>query len=364
MGKKRLFRLSIAFFFFGVCLLASGLSVNAAEKVINLKFSNYYPPVAGQSKICEDFINELEARTNGRVKVQYYPGGSLINGPGMIKGIESGITDIGLSHIQYTPGRMPISEACDLPHAFPSAWVGTHVVNDFYNKFKAPEWGKTKPLLIFTNTPSVLVLTKPVKTMDDLKGLTIRAPGPIGEVIKALGGSPAPTPIVETYDAMAKGVVDGAFVSSETLRTFRFAEVGKYVTQAWHVGNTYTFYILMNKRKYDSLPPDVKEIVDKLSGEYQERMPLVWNAIDFNGVKVAKEMGVEFTELSDAEFARWQKAASVVLDDYIARMKSAGHEEAKIKEWLAFIAERTDFWTKKQLELNIKSVTGPSEMRP
>ena len=282
----------------------------------------------------------------------------------MLKGVESGITDIGLAHIQYNPGRMSVTEACDLPHGFPSGWVATHVVNDFYYKYHPKEWDKFKPLFFFTNTPSVLVLTKPVKTMDDLKGLTIRAPGPIGEVIKALGGSPAPTPIVETYDALSKGVVQGAFVAVETLKTFRFAEAAKYVTQAWHVGSTYTYYVAMNKNSYSKLPPDVKEVMDKLVGEYAEKMPLLWNAIDFDGVAAGKEMNVEFTELSKEEFDKWQKSAGVVFTDYTNRMKSAGFKEEEVQGWLKFIAERNDYWTKKQIGLKIKSVTGPAEMRP
>lgn len=364
MVKGRLLNVMSVSLIVGLCLFTFSLSAGAADKAIELKFSNYYPPVAAQSKICEDFIKELELRTHGQVKVKYFPGGSLLNGPGMIKGIESGITDIGLAHIQYTPGRMSVTEACDLPHGFPTGWVASHVVNDFYNKFSPPEWGKVQPLFFFTNNPSVLVLTKPVKTMDDLKGMTIRAPGPIGDVIKSLGGSPAPTPIVETYDAMSKGVVDGAFVATETLKTFRFAEVAKYVTQAWHVGSTYTFYVVMNKRKYDKLPIEVKMVLDKLAGEYQELMPLLWNAIDFEAMKVGAAAGVEFTDLSDEEFDKWQKAAAVVIDEYVARMKSKGYKDEEIKGWLDFIKERNAYWTEKQIGYNIKSVTGPSELRP
>jgi len=364
MMRRRLISVLSVLLITGLFLFTASIPAHAADKAIELKFANYYPPVAAQSKICESFIKDLEARTGGRVKVNYFPGGALLKGPGMLKGVESGIADIGLAHIQYTPGRMAVTEACDLPHGFPSGWVATHVVNDFYNKFQPAEWKKVQPLFLFTNNPSVLVLTKPVKTMDDLKGMTIRAPGPIGEVVKALGGSPAPTPIVETYDAMSKGVVQGAFVSMETLKVFRFAEVAKYVTNAWNVGSTYTFYIVMNKNKYDKLPADVKEVVDKLAGEYQELMPLTWNAIDFAGLATGKEMGVEFTDLSKEQFDSWGKAASVVVDDYVARMKSSGHSEADIKGWLDFIAERNAYWTQQQIAYNLKSVTGPAEMRP
>ncbi len=348
----------------GMALLVWSLPMPVSAEVIRMKFSNYYPSVAPQSRICEEFVRDLEEGTGGKVSVQYIPGGALLNGPGMLKGVESGITDIGLSHIQYNPGRMPVTEACDQPHGFPSGWVAGHVVNDFYQKYKPKEWDKVKVLFLFTNNPSVLVLTRPVRTMGDLKGLTIRAPGPIGEVIRALGGSPAPTPIVETYEALSKGVVQGAFVAMETLKTFRFAEVAKYVTQAWHVGSTYTYYVAMNRASYDRLPPDVKEVVDRLSGEYAEKMFLLWNAIDFDGMSAGKEHQVQFIDLTPEEFEVWGKNAKVVVDSYVSRMQSAGHTPDEIAGWLEFIAKRNAFWSAKQLELKIRSVTGPAEMRP
>jgi TRAP-type C4-dicarboxylate transport system substrate-binding protein len=100
----------------------------------------------------------------------------------------------------------------------------------------------------------------------------------------------------------------------ETLKVFRFAEVAKYVTNAWHVGLTYTFFIVINKRKYAKLPEDLRKTLDTLAGEYQERWPLMYNAIDFVGKKDGDEQSVKFEELSEAKFDRWEKAASYVLD--------------------------------------------------
>ena len=70
----------------------------------------------------------------------------------------------------------------------------------------------------------------------------------------------------------------------ETLKTFRFGEVAKFVTISWQVGNVYTFYVAMNKDSYKKLPPDIKEIFDELCGEFRERMALTWNQIDFEAV--------------------------------------------------------------------------------
>ncbi len=335
-----------------------------SAKEISIKIANYFPPPAKQSKILEQFAKDLEVRSGGRIKTQYFPGRSLLKAPAMYKGVESGIADIGYAHVYYTPGRMPVSEAGGLPLGYPSAWVASHVVNDFYQKVKPKEWNRVKVLVLHGAAPSLIISKKPVRQLGDLKGLTIRAPGVPGEIIKALGGNPAPTPMMEVYDAIAKGVNDGVFVPYETLKTFRFAEVAKYTTANWQVGNTYVFYLIMNKNKYNSLPPDLQKMVDQLAGEYQERFALVWNEIELVGKAFGATKGVEYIELSDAEADKWKKAVSKVFDDYTKTMVGKGFSEAEVKGWIAFMRERLDYWTQKQMEYKIPSPTGPAGMRP
>jgi TRAP-type C4-dicarboxylate transport system substrate-binding protein len=332
--------------------------------VIQLKFANYFPPPAPHSKICEDFIAELEKRTNGRVKAQYFAGGSLLKATNMYEGVVTGISDIGLAHVEYTPGRFPVTEICDLPLGYPSGWVSNEVVNDFYQNFKPKEWDKVHILWMHASNPNVVISKKPVYNLDDMKGLTLRAPGRVGDTIKALGATPAPTPIMEVYDGIAKGVLDGVNTPYETLRTFRFAEVAKYVTTSWQVGNLYTFYVAMNKNSYKKLPPDIKAIFDELCGEYKERMALMWNSIDFAGKYFATEKGVEFIDLAPAEAEKWKQATAPIIEDYVKKMVSSGYSEAEVRGWLKFLDERIDYWTKKQIALFIKSPTGPPEMRP
>ncbi len=335
-----------------------------SAKVITLKFANYFPPPAPHSKICEEFAQELEKRTNGRIKIQYFAGGSLLKAQRMYEGVVTGITDIGLAHVEYTPGRMPVTEVCDLPLGYPSGWVANEVVNDFYNRFKPKEWSKVKILWMHSSNPNVVISKKPVRKLEDMKGLTLRAPGSVGNTMKALGATPAPTPAMETYDAIAKGVIDGVNTPYETLRTFRFAEVAKYVTSSWQVGNVYTFYVAMNKNSYKKLPPDLKEIFDKLCGEFKERMALMWNSIDFLGKTFAEKKGVEFIDLSPSEVTRWKEAVQPVINNYVKKMVSSGYSEAEVKGWLKYLNDRIDYWTKKQESLFIKSPTGPPEMRP
>ncbi|MFZ7113044.1 MAG: TRAP transporter substrate-binding protein [Desulfatiglandales bacterium] len=335
-----------------------------APQVITFKMANYFPPPSGQSKICEEFAAELEKRTNGRIKIQYFAGGSLLKATGIYKGITSGITDMGYSHVEYTPGRMPVTEACDLPLGYPSAWVGAQVVTDFYGQFRPKEWDEMHIMWMNTSNPNVMITTKPVRTLEDMKGLTIRAPGRIGDTVAALGGSPAPTPVMETYDAMSKGVVQGVNIPLETLKTFRFGEVAKYVTATWQVGNLYTFYMGMNKNSYKKLPPDLKQIFDQLCGEFKERNALMWNSIDFVGKEFGQEKGMEFIELSPEEAEKWQNATEPVIENYVASMVKAGYAESEVRGWIQFLRDRINYWTQKQIDLYIKSPTGPSEIRP
>jgi TRAP-type transport system periplasmic protein len=363
MRRKKLLTIALA------TLLCVGLVVTvlpseqACAKVIKLKFANYLPAPAGQSKICEEFIAELQARTGGRVEVSYFPGGSLQTAPAMIKGVESGIVDIGFSHIEYTPGRFPVMEAAEMPLGYPTGWVANQIMNDFYNTFKPKEFDDFKVMWFHANTPSMLMTVKPVRKLEDMKGLTIRAPAILGEVIKALGGTPAPTPVMETYDAIAKGVIQGAFVGGGEAKNLRFGEVVKYITDTWRVGNSYPFYVVMNKKKYNSLPPDIKEIFDALCGEYKERFAMMWNAQDFGGRAFGEEKGVKYIDLSPEESKRWVKAVQPIVEDYVKRMVSKGFAESEVRGWITYLKERTEYLTKKQLELHITSATGPPELR-
>jgi len=339
-----------------------GLQAYAAD-TFKLKFAHIFPGPAKQSQLCEEFVQELEKRTDGRIKTQYLGGGSLLKPPGMYKGIEIGVADMGFAHVEYTPGRFPVTEVCDLPLGYPSGWVSNMVVNDFYNEFKPKEWDKVKVLWMHACSPNVMISTKPIRGIDDLKGMIIRAPGRVGDTVKALGASPASLSIMEVYDGLAKGVIQGVNTPFETLRTFRFAEVAKYVTSSWQVGNIYTFYVIMNKRSYNKLSPELKEILDELSGEYKEKFALMWNSIDFAGKDYAEKKGVEFIDLDAAQIDKWKTLTNSVIDNYIKDMTSKGYSESEVKGWISYLRERIDFWTKKQMEYRITSPMGPKGIK-
>jgi TRAP-type C4-dicarboxylate transport system substrate-binding protein len=347
---------------FMMTVLPSG---DAHAKEIRLKVAQYFPPPTFQSKVLEEFCRDLEKRTAGAVKVDYYTGGSLLKAPAMFDGVVSGIADIGYSHVYYTAGRMPVTEAAGLPLGYPSAWVASQALNDFYQEFKPKEFDQVKVLWMNTSPNSAIATaSKPIRKLEDLKGLIIRAPGQAGEVIKALGGTPAPTPMIEVYDAISKGVIDGEASNFETLFAFKFAEVVKYTTSVWEVNNPFPFYLAMNKNSYGKLPPDIRGIFDTLVGEYKERYILTWNSIDFVGKEFGLSKGVEFIDLPRYELPKLQAAVQPVIDDYVKRLVGKGYSEAEVRGWVTFLRERSNYWTEKQILLRIPSAAGPPEIRP
>lgn len=327
-----------------------------------LKFCNYFGVPAQQSKICEAFIKDLEARSNGELKISFFPAGTLLTAPKMYDGVVEGIADIGFSNLTYTFGRFRMSEALDLPLAFPNAWVANHVANDFFKKFKPKEWDKIHMLSMHTSPVNVvLTATKPVNKMEDLKGMTIRGQGFIAEVVSALGATPRAIPMPEAYEAMQKKVFEGLMIPMETLRAFRLADVSKYITECWPIGQVYTFYLIMNKDSWNKLPANLKKVFNEYP--FEEKLAAMWNDVDIDGKKLATEKGIQFIELSSEEIKKWKKAVEPVIDTYVKKMVAAGFKEKEIRGMIKYLRTQIDYWTKKQKESGVKSSTGPAEVR-
>ena len=328
---------------FGLQALAFGADV------VKLKAANYLPPTHPMSALTGWFCDEVKKRTNGQVEIAYHAGGTLLNPVKMYDGVTTGITDLGVSHIQYTRGRFPVTEVFDLPLGSPSGWVATQVTADFYAKFKPKEWDEVQVLYINTCGPLILqTIAKPVKTLEDMKGLKIRATGQLSDVVKALGALPIPLQMPDVYESLKRGVIDGIVVDLSTLKFWKFAEVVKYVTSSWQLGTGITFYFIMNKSKWNALTPDIQKIFTEVAFEAKEKQAVLWNQMDIEGLDLFKSTGGQVLSLSDAEAAKWVKAVEPVIDAYKKDMASKGFKEADVDGWLKFIKERIQYWTKEE----------------
>jgi TRAP-type transport system periplasmic protein len=349
--KKYVSLLLVAIF-----LVLGVFSHAGAADAIKLKAANYLPVTHPMSLLTAWFCDEVKKRTNGRVEITYYPGGTLLNPVKMYDGVVTGIADMGVSHISYTRGRFPVMEVFEQPHGFPSGWVATQVTTDFYNKYTPKEWSDVQVLYINTSGPLILqTVTKPVKTLEDLKGLKIRATGQMSDVIKALGAVPIPLEMGDVYDSLRRNVIEGVTVDLSTLKYWKFADVTKYVTADWQLGTGYTFYFVINKNKWNALPDDIKKVFTQVAFETKEKQAALWNEMDIEGGAAFKTAGGQMITLSDAEAAKWIKAVQPIFAAYKKDMMSKGFKEAEVDGWISYIKERITFWKAEEKKKGIAS---------
>lgn len=318
-------------------------------EVIHLTASCYLPPAHLMSVLMGDMLKEIEELSNGRLKITYAAGGSILTAPKTADGLEQGLADIGLSHIGYTPGRFAVTEILDLPLGYSTSWVGTNVALDFLEKYQPPEWDNFKLLIVDGGTTASINMTKtPIRKLEDFQGKIMRGAGEVADALKFLGATPRDIPMSEVYEAMSKGTIDGLLVGAESLKSFKIADVTKYTTYAPCVGNQYLFWMAMNREKWDSLPADLQEIFSEVSAKYQPESAVGWNLVNVEGFQTAIEQGAEFITLPDEEAARWKEAVEPVIENYVSKMVDKGYSEQEVREWLAFIRERMAYWDEQQ----------------
>ena len=279
----------------------------------------------------ERWAKEVEKRTNGKVKVQTFPGGTLLPAKNIFDGVITGTADIGnFALMSYQPGRFPVSEAVDLPVGFKSAKLASLArCYDLIEKYPK-EFEKVKLLTLFTCPPADFMTSKPVRSLKDLKGMELRVSGTGADAVKRLGGIPVAMPQSETPEALQKGVVKGVVSSMEILKDFNFAAYCPYATDT----NLFvvTFAVVMNKEKWNAMPADVKKVLDDLKREQAEwtgkyvddhvQEALAWSKQKYNH---------QVINLPAAEKAEIPKMVlRPMIDDYIKRMNAKGLPGDKI----------------------------------
>jgi TRAP-type C4-dicarboxylate transport system substrate-binding protein len=237
-----------------------------------------------------------------------------------------GISDIGFSVLAYTRGKFPLTEVSDLPLGMKSGLVATKVINDYYKKFKPKELDEVKIMYLHGHGPGIIHTKRQdeVKTLGDLKGMKIRCTGMAAKIAKALGATPVAMPMGETYDALSRGVVEGSMAPQEALQGWKWGEVVRYTIE--NFGSSYSsgMFVVMNKGKWNALPPDIQQIIEKVNEEYIEKQGKTWDEIDKAGRDYTIKLGNKIVPLSQDEDWKWQKAVKPLLDEYKKNMKDNG----------------------------------------
>jgi len=333
-----------------VFVVLSGYSKSdaASSKPIRLVYSDFRTGEAFTVKgMVVPWAKDIETKTNGRVKIEMYPNGTLGAAEDHYDMVVHGVCDIAGPMIEYTPGRFPIFEINKLPMLFPSAEVAGAVLNEIAQKYcVGTELKDVKVLWVESTTPLQLQLKKrPVQTMEDLKNLKINCEGRIvAQTLKALGAVPVNMATPEIYSSLERGVIDGTVFGWEGTIAFKIQDVTKYRTEcdlcvmAWP--------IIMNLAKWNSLPADIQKVFEDLSGTKRARMAgAAFDATD----KYIKQaiMGIDAkvgnpkpTVLSDDERARWLETVKPIWYQWAKEKDAEGLHGTKVLEETIQLIER------------------------
>ena len=331
--KKKWFTVIAATLLTAVIFFPAGGFEAQAAGTTQLTYSVFFPPTHGQAKAGEAWAREIEKRTNGQVKINVLAGGTLTPADQCFDGALKGISDIGMSCFAYTRGRFPVMEVLDLPMGYPNGRVATRVANEFFKKFMPKELEGVKLLYIHAHGPGLLHTKQPVTTLEQLKGMKIRSTGLSAKVAEALGAVPVAMPQGQTYESLQKGVVEGTFAPMETLKGWKQGEVIKSTTDCSDIGYTTAMFVVMNLKKWNSLPADVRKVMEEVSAQWIDVHGKAWDQLDQEGREYTLGLGNKIVPLSAEENARWKKAVRPIIDDYIKEVSAKGlPAEKAVKE--------------------------------
>ena len=331
-----------------VVVLAGMLLGNTvvSAKPIELSLSLMTPPKHLRNiHVIDPWVKMVEERTKGAVKINIFYSSTLAPPAEMFDSTASGVIDISESYTFGNPGRFPITETLMLPElGFKTSLSCSNALWHLYKTLPEmkKEYAGVKMLWLHV-TPGARLMTKkkPIRSIEDLKGLKISVSGATAvKNAKALGFTPVTMSTADIYEAQEKGVIDGFVRPVELLVSRKLSEVTKYVTDV-DLGHD-TFFLVMNQKSWDKLPPDVQKAFGELTGDWAvDFTGKAWDKFDKDAEKEMKGK-VEFISLSSQELARWKKLLAPIKEEYAAELAAKKLPDKKIFDELRKLAQKSN----------------------
>ncbi|MCK7613006.1 TRAP transporter substrate-binding protein [Roseibium sediminicola] len=326
--NRKIARLAAAAAVSAIALAGTASSSFAQE--VTLRMHQFLPAQANVPKnILDPWADKIEAESGGRIKIERYPSMQLGGKPPeLIEQVVDGVVDIVWTVAGYTPGRFPRAEVFELPFTMSDA----ETMSRAYWKLAEEEmmdqdFASFKPLALWVHGPGVIHSSKPITTLDDLNGVKLRAPTRVtNKLFSNLGATPIGMPVPAIPEALSKGVVDATIIPWEVVGALKVNELVKNHTEfPGDALYTTSFIFAMNKDKYDSLPDDLKAVIDANSGEEFSAFAGKQMQSDDAGPRAkAVEMGNNIITLTPEQVEEWKAGAQGTIDEWYAEMDAKG----------------------------------------
>lgn len=330
-------------------VVAAGLGTAAISQEVTLKMHQFLPPQANVPKlILQPWADRVEEASEGRIKIDHYPAMQLGGKPPELASqVVDGVADIIWTVAGYTPGRFPQAEVFELPFIMTNAEDTSRAFWEYAEaNMMDSDFKDMKVLGVWVHGPGVIHSNKPVDELSDLNGMKVRGPtrvitGMLGD----LGATPVGMPVPAIPEALSKGVIDACVIPWEVTAALKVPElVENHTTFGGEALYTTAFVMAMNKDKYESLPDDLKAVIDAQSGaDFSALAGKLQAGADGPSRKLAEDAGNNIIDLTPEQVAEWKEAASGVEAKWIAEMNEKGFDgQALVDQAKALIEKHTD----------------------
>ncbi|PKO57882.1 MAG: C4-dicarboxylate ABC transporter [Betaproteobacteria bacterium HGW-Betaproteobacteria-19] len=331
---------------FGIAAAAL-IPASASAQEIVLKVAHFLPPVSpAHTKFITPWCDKIAAESQGKMKCQIYPAMQLGGTPPqLLNQVRDGVADIVWPLPGYTPGRFAISEVFELPFFTTTHEPSSRALWDFVQANAMSEFAGLKPIATWVNGPNVLHFrSKEVKTLDDLKGMKVRAPSRLGnKLLASLGATPVGMPVPQMAESLSKGVIEGALIPWEVVPATKTHELTKFHAESGgeYAMTTATMIFVMNQKKYDSLSPELKKVIDDNSGrETSAWVSAQFKGADAGGREAAVARGNTVYQIPAEEMAKWQAATQPVTEEWVKEISAKGVDGKKLHDDAAALVKQ------------------------
>lgn len=313
-------------------VMALGLSARAEELSLAYFMGPKHPMNAA---VFTPFAEKLAEVSGGAMTVKQFPGGALNSVPPKQYSILlDGVADIVFTLPGYTGEVFPMTNVINLPGLCDDSISCTEALQNAKDLIETEY--NAKVLALWANSPPILLTKdKPVRTLEDLQGLKVRITSS-GQVpfVQALGASPVGQPVSVINQNLANGVIDAISIDPSGIGSFKLQEVARYLT-TWFPGSGSAFVLLLNKDVYDAMSDEQKGWIDAAAdASLAQSGAEGFAASTERGLQIARDAGLEFIDLDDAEKARWQAIVDATMEEVLAQpagSMTVGEVLAKMK---------------------------------
>lgn len=300
---------------------------------VTLRFTSHVPQSHGFFPVFNSFFERVEEETEGRLRIEPMWSG-LLHGPlDGFKACNTGLTDYTHGYITYQPGSFHLMHGLQLPFVFPDSPVASLVAEELYPTFFKSEYEAMGVYLATcdSTSPYQVISREPVLTLEDLRGLKIRATGGIvAEIYRDLGAVPVVMAAAEVYPAFQRGILDAVSLGVPDIASYRLQEVGKFLTRV-NLNVTVLQYAL-NQRSFDALPDDLRQqFVDLLRIRSQMCAQDYYSGpVEDEAYAELRAGRCEILDLEPAERERWREALQPLRDRFIVENEAEGRPASEM----------------------------------